>query len=251
MVISALETFGIGVGPSSSHMVGPMRAAKEFVTGLLGHPATGALTGLHIRLGGSLAWTGAGHGTPAAVVAGLCGLDPEDADADRISSFVDATRRSGGVQVGGVSIPFDVDTDIVCDPHLTGEHPNVMELMAMNASCVVVRREFLSIGGGVVREPGAEAPNRRIVAPTHPFTTAVELLDLCRQHGLSISEVMRANELTAGTEVDWRRESVLVGTSCRARSTAAATLSTSSFQAASGSRDAPLDWRRSSSRRTA
>jgi len=204
MSISALDLFKIGVGPSSSHTVGPMRAAHDFVRRL---EATGRLGGaqrVQVRLYGSLSATGIGHGTDRAVVLGLSGERPDRVDPDRIDALVSGVRRSGTLQLAGWhGIPFDWASDLRLLPVALPYHPNALRIAVHGGDGLLAEDTFYSVGGGFVideaqaRTGGAGAGE---VAVRHPFDSAAELLAICRGQGLRISEVMLANELA------WRGE---------------------------------------------
>lgn len=199
--VSAFDLFSIGVGPSSSHTVGPMRAALDFARRL---SATGALPQV-ARVGstlyGSLGATGIGHGTPDAVVAGLRGLSPETcAPADVRSAWTDFPV-GGSLSLGGTHVvPFAKD-DIVFAPRtrLPG-HPNAMTITAWDSAGGVVAEEtYYSIGGGFIRRDGEEA---KLTTAGFPFSyaDAASLLALCDENGLSIAEVARLNETSLRSE---------------------------------------------------
>lgn len=206
MFISVFDVFKIGVGPSSSHTMGPMVAAARFLDVLRspdGHaPGTGAPVRLGCRLHGSLAFTGKGHATDRAVLLGLAGFRPETldpAEAARTEAAVHETRRIA--PPGLPEMAFDPARDLVFDhgPPLPG-HTNGLVLSAYDAGGRTVWTEtYYSIGGGFVRlaaeiEHG-EAPDSGPPVP-YPFRTAAEMLEMGAASGLSIAAMKRANELT-------------------------------------------------------
>ena len=203
--VSAFELFSIGVGPSSSHTVGPMRAAREFAdriekTGLIAHVAR-----VTCALYGSLGATGIGHGTPDAVLAGLAGLEPETVEPSEVRERWQSWRDGEELALAGVRpVPF-VRGDIVFAPltRLPG-HPNAMTLVALDAAGGEILREtYFSVGGGFIRRDGDDAGELRHEYPLQ-FSTAASLLALCTTQGLSIAEVARINEESrrSSTEVD-------------------------------------------------
>ena len=200
MSLSVLDLFTVGIGPSSSHTVGPMRAALRFATDLqrdgllesVGHVETG--------LFGSLGATGRGHGSDRAVLLGLEGADPETVDIDHAYGRVEAIREEGRLRLAGEhEIAFDVDKDLIL--HLRQSlpgHPNGMRFTAFDAAGQEVRmREYYSVGGGFVVDADAVESDSLVADETRlpaPFTTGDELLEACRISGRSIAELMMANE---------------------------------------------------------
>jgi L-serine dehydratase len=204
MSVSALDLFKIGVGPSSSHTVGPMRAAHDFVRRLEAQGQLAAVRRVQVRLYGSLAATGLGHGTDRAVVVGLSGERPDRVDPDRIATLVDAVRCGSSLQLAGRHrVPFDWERDLRLLPVALPYHPNALRIAAHGGDAVLAEETFYSIGGGFVideaqaRCGGGGTPE---VAVPHPFASAAELLAICRQQSMRISEVMLANEAA------WRSE---------------------------------------------
>ncbi len=197
MSASALELFRVGLGPSSSHTVGPMRAALLFVAELKADGVFDRVAGLTVDLYGSLAATGAGHGTPSAVILGLEGCDPEQITPDEARSRLAQCRRRGSVMLGGVRpVRFD-DSAFSMRPLTVLGHANALRLTARDAvGRSLAESTYHSIGGGfVIRvgEPSAMASAPEPSLPL-PFRTAAELLGLCARHGIGISEVMSRNE---------------------------------------------------------
>ncbi|GGC93476.1 L-serine dehydratase [Tersicoccus solisilvae] len=212
MALSALDLFSIGIGPSSSHTVGPMRAARRFVAGLA---ETGRLTDvdrLFVQLFGSLGATGHGHGSPKAVILGLEGEDPETVDtggADRRVLRIKQDRRL--TLAGSHAIGFDPDEDLIMHRRKSlPAHPNGMTFAAYDAAGeTIVERTYYSVGGGFVVDEQAAGADRIVEDETplpYPFTTGERLLEICEREGLSIAEVMLANELSWRTEEELRAE---------------------------------------------
>jgi L-serine dehydratase len=204
MAISVLDLFKIGVGPSSSHTVGPMRAAFDFAQTLASRRQLAAVQRIEVRLYGSLSATGIGHGTDRAVLVGLMGERPDRVDPDRIGPAVDVVRSSGRLRLAGqVSVPFDGARDLRLLPLTLPYHPNAMALAAHGNEGVLFENTYYSVGGGfVVDEAQARAGRTGAaeVALPHDFDSAAELLAICRRHGMRISQVMLANERA------WRSE---------------------------------------------
>jgi L-serine dehydratase len=209
--VSALELFSIGIGPSSSHTVGPMRAAGSFVSGLAERGILDDVTRVECTLYGSLAATGVGHGTPDAVVAGLAGERSETCrPSDVHGAWARATERGElalAASSGGPSgtVPFRA-SDLTFEPRTRmPEHPNALTLRACTADDDVpsVERTFFSIGGGFIAERGvASEPDSTVTATRWPFSTAAELLALCAEHGLSVCDIAYRIELERRSEPD-------------------------------------------------
>ncbi len=207
MFVSTLELFRIGIGPSSSHTVGPMKAARLFAGALGGED----ISRIGVELFGSLGATGKGHGTDMAVILGLMGEAPDTIDPDRIPGLLEGVGSTKKLRLpgGGESVYFDPREDIVFNREKSlPAHPNAMRFSAMGVDgrCVV-ERTFYSIGGGFILCEGEAEPTdvaTREVA--FPFSSGDELLELCRAHGLSISELMLRNEVALVPEAELRAE---------------------------------------------
>lgn len=199
-MISVFELFKIGIGPSSSHTVGPMVAAASFIHDLAATSALARTARVETVLYGSLAWTGKGHGTDKAVILGLAGQRPQTVDPDHADALVaeaESHRRLFLAERHGV--PFDAERDIRFDGvSATPKHPNTLAFRAIDAEgALIVEERWCSIGGGfVVREEavGQPAPPDEIALP-YPFRNARELLALADGAGLTIAELVLANEL--------------------------------------------------------
>ena len=200
--VSAFDLFKIGVGPSSSHAVGPMGAGGRFLAALDRAGLRGELRRLTVDLYGSLALTGRGHGTPQAALAGLEGEDPETVDCDRLRDLLKTVEATGALNVpGGDAVPFDPDNDLRWHRRESlPAHPNGLQIAALGADGgTLLEREYYSIGGGFVvtageAESDANGPAATAAAVPHPFDSAAELLTICEMTDLPISGVMRANE---------------------------------------------------------
>jgi L-serine dehydratase len=195
-MISAFDLFKIGIGPSSSHTVGPMRAARSFALALeeAGRlEATGTVT---IELFGSLAATGRGHATDRAVLLGLMGDTPENVDLSTMDARLAAVHRDERLHVlGRHDVTFREPEHLLIRRSSLPLHPNGMRFTARDASgAELLSQVYYSVGGGfVAREDQFDKPaSTRQVA--HPFRTAQELLDLCQATGLSVSGLMLENE---------------------------------------------------------
>ncbi|SDZ78511.1 L-serine ammonia-lyase [Rubrimonas cliftonensis] len=215
MVLSVFEIFKIGVGPSSSHTMGPMTAAARFLD-LLRDPASrapgaGAPARLSCRLHGSLAFTGRGHATDRAVIQGLAGQTPETFEPEAAAAAVRRAQEEGRVAPPDLpEMGFEPDADLVFDygPPLPG-HANAMVLEARDAAGVVAAREtYYSVGGGFVLTEAELARRDQAVADDAPlpfaFRSASQMLDMALASGLGVAGMMRANELARrdGAELD-------------------------------------------------
>jgi len=202
-MLSVLELFRIGIGPSSSHTLGPIRIGKRFLEELRAQGAFDRIAKITVELQGSLALTGKGHATPKAVVLGLCGLEPETLDpddAERIEARVGAEKRLA--LLGVREIAFDPQRDIVFAYDVMPElHPNGMKLGAFDDSGAPVSEQtYYSTGGGFIateKQLRTPAPDDRVATGRDvpfPFAYASELLEHCAREGKSIEEIVYANE---------------------------------------------------------
>ena len=208
MAISTFDLFKIGIGPSSSHTVGPMRAAKQFAAGL---QADGLLAGtatVKAEMYGSLGVTGKAHGTRNAVLLGLEGEDPETVDVDAIADRVAAIRETNSLRLMGArAISYTDQEDLVLQRRkVLPYHPNGMRFTAFDDNGeVLVSRIYYSVGGGFVVDENAARADCIIEDTRHlpyQFHSGAELLALCEQRNLSISTLMWENEKSWRSEED-------------------------------------------------
>ncbi|GAA1387329.1 L-serine ammonia-lyase [Pseudonocardia kongjuensis] len=203
--VSVFDLFSIGIGPSSSHTVGPMRAAARFVTGLAEDGLLPRVGRVRAELFGSLGATGHGHGSGPAVLLGLLGERPETVDTARAPDVVAGIGAAGRLRLGGRhEIAFSAADDVVLHRRRTlPEHPNGMEFRAWDADGGELRvRTFYSVGGGFVRGPagppdGSADGAGPVPSPSpfpFPFHSGADLLATCARTGLPVSGVMRGNE---------------------------------------------------------
>ncbi|MGE6528967.1 L-serine ammonia-lyase [Pseudomonas sp. NPDC077382] len=209
MSLSVFDLFKIGIGPSSSHTVGPMRAALRFAEGLRRDDLLAVTEHLKVELYGSLGATGKGHGSDKAVLLGLEGERPEDVDTDAIPSRMAAMRESHELRLLGEKlIRFETGNDLQFIRKPLAFHPNGMIFRAFDAAGLQLRsREYYSVGGGFVVDDQAAGDDRIVEDTTplpFPFHSADELLALCDEHGLSISQLMLANEAAWRPEAETR-----------------------------------------------
>ncbi|MDP2261669.1 MAG: L-serine ammonia-lyase [Hydrogenophaga sp.] len=203
MAVSAFDLFKIGIGPSSSHTVGPMRAARLFVTGLQAQGLLARVARVQCDLHGSLGATGKGHGSDKAVLLGLCGFEPDTVPIDAVDATVAAIRHQGRIELMGEhAVPWNEREDLSFSRQPLPFHANGMRLSAWDAAGdVLAERTYYSVGGGFVvsENVAADGERQKAIAPDTtqlpiPFRSGDELLQRCREHGLSIAGVMRANE---------------------------------------------------------
>jgi L-serine dehydratase len=227
MFLSVFDIFKIGIGPSSSHTMGPMVAAVRFLddlrSGIDRIPGAGDLYGLSATLHGSLAYTGKGHATDRAVILGFCGVLPETLDPDKAEALEAKVRHNGMVRPEGLPpLKFAPDTDLVFDfgPPLEG-HANGLVLRALDqAGNTYHLQTYYSVGGGfVVTE--AELNGQHAIRPAlsvekiaksfpYPFGTAKEMLSMGKTSGLSIAKMKRANETKLhGANLDAKIDTIL------------------------------------------
>ncbi len=199
MAISVFDLFSIGIGPSSSHTVGPMRAARTFVTGLADDGLLTSVNSVKAELFGSLGATGHGHGSGPAVLLGLEGEQPETVDTDTVRERVERIRVTKRLRLLGThEIAFADDALVLHRRRSLPFHPNGMTFEAFEGDGNSVRaRTYYSVGGGFVVDEAAQGADRIKVDDTevaYPFRTGAELLAHCRRTGLPVSEIMLANE---------------------------------------------------------
>lgn len=207
MTISVFNLFSIGIGPSSSHTVGPMKAAKAFVSDLQQTGTLAATTRLTTELFGSLAFTGKGHGTDAAILLGLEGNLPDSVNPDIIKPRAEAIAREHKINLlGSHAADFDYATDMIYNfKDLLPAHTNGMRFTAYDAQHnKLAENIYYSIGGGfILTEQEANHPET-VATYSFPydFSNAKTLLDLCEKNKLTISELMLANESSIRTEAE-------------------------------------------------
>ena len=204
MAISVFDLFKIGIGPSSSHTVGPMRAAALFVQGLRERDKLQRVRRIEVQLYGSLSATGIGHGSDSAVIMGLMGEWPDAIDPALIGPRIAELQHSETLLLDGyLPIPFVWAQDMRLIDENLPFHPNAMTLVAHTDTAELHRDTYYSVGGGFVVDAAQAASGVLDMDRTelpYDFSSAVELLELCRTHHLSVAALMLANERT------WRSE---------------------------------------------
>jgi len=202
MAVSIFDLFKIGIGPSSSHTVGPMRAAGIFLERLGEAGVLETTKRMRVELFGSLGHTGRGHGTDRAVVLGLEGQTPDSIDPDHIGPRMDAIAESSRMMLAGEhEIAIDLRDDLVFHKRQTlPHHPNGMRFSALDGNGeVLLARDYYSVGGGFVVNTDDAAADRIMPDTTpvpYPFSSGDELLAICDREGLRVADVMLANERT-------------------------------------------------------
>ncbi|MCP3767138.1 MULTISPECIES: L-serine ammonia-lyase [unclassified Streptomyces] len=210
MALSVFDLFSIGIGPSSSHTVGPMRAARMFARRLHHEELLETVASVRAELYGSLGATGHGHGTPKAVLLGLEGASPRTVDVETADAQVERIKDSGRLSLLGThEVAFSFDDDLVLHRRKAlPYHANGMTLWAYDASgAEVLVKTYYSVGGGFVVDEDAVGADRIMLDDTvlkYPFRTGDELLRLTRETGLSISALMLENECAWRTEEEVR-----------------------------------------------
>ncbi|EPC02259.1 serine dehydratase [Litchfieldella anticariensis FP35 = DSM 16096] len=210
MSISVFDLFKIGVGPSSSHTVGPMRAAYDFVQSLREQELLERVARVEVKLYGSLSATGVGHGTDRAVIMGLMGERPDRIDPSIISPCIEELLESQALLLDNrLAVPFLWARDMQLLEENLPHHPNAMCLIAHGHSTELYRNTYYSVGGGfVVDEAQAQAGELDTDTTSLPydFNSAAELMALCEMHDLRISDLMLENEKAWRSEAEIRAE---------------------------------------------
>jgi L-serine dehydratase len=209
MTISVFDLFKIGIGPSSSHTVGPMKAARLFALRLQRDGLLPKVAAVRTELFGSLGATGKGHGTDKAVILGLLGEEPDTVDTTTVVARIDAIRAAQQLDLLSVRPIRFVDRQHMLFRRTTlAYHPNGMTFAALNADGAFLdAATYYSVGGGFVVDESATGAARIKEDATplpYPFDTAAELLTQCQTHGLSISQIMLANEQAWRSEAEVR-----------------------------------------------
>ncbi|MEM5277992.1 L-serine ammonia-lyase [Cupriavidus taiwanensis] len=207
MAVSVFDLFKVGIGPSSSHTVGPMRAALMFVQGLERDGLLPQVASVRVELYGSLGATGKGHGTDKGVILGLMGEAPDTIDPDAIDTRLAALRKSRELSLLGCHLVPFVEKEHIAfyRREAMAEHPNGMKFHAFDGGGATLREaRYLSVGGGFVVTAGA--PNTQVLKAAqqlpHPFRSGKELLGMASASGKSIARLMLENELTWRSEAD-------------------------------------------------
>ncbi|WP_332731306.1 MULTISPECIES: L-serine ammonia-lyase [Pseudomonas] len=208
MAISVFDLFKIGIGPSSSHTVGPMRAAATFAQALREQGVLARVTRVQVRLYGSLSATGVGHATDRACLLGLMGQWPDRIDPSTIESRIGQVLQEHCLMLDGSHpLAFDYGRDMLLLDESLPYHPNAMSLEAMDGQHSLLSQTYFSVGGGfIVEQAEIDAPANETNAVMLPyeFDSGAQLLALCKAHNLSVAQLMMANECAWRPEAEVR-----------------------------------------------
>ncbi|MDV6328755.1 L-serine ammonia-lyase [Idiomarina sp. Sol25] len=211
-MISVFDIYKIGIGPSSSHTVGPMKAAYEFLHAAKKSGHLNNADGIKVELFGSLGQTGKGHGTGKAVILGLVGETPETVDTDSVEDFLEQTRKTEKLNLLGENeVSFPSEGAITFHRRKTmPKHANAMELKLLKDGEIIYNDLYYSIGGGfIVRDEDFDETLEEAIEQSskpipYPFDSAADLLAHCKEHGMRMSSLMMANEKVFRSEEDIR-----------------------------------------------
>lgn len=202
MFISIFDMFKIGIGPSSSHTLGPMKAGKAFVDELKEKDLLDKVTRVQANVYGSLSLTGIGHSTDKAILLGLAGEEPETVDIDGISEFMKNVRSSEKLMLGGShEVEFPKDGGFFFHDEYLPMHENGMCLIAFAGEEDILHKTYYSVGGGFIvkQEDFAKRTDAKVDIP-FPYASAAEMLELCEKHNMTLPELGLANELALRSE---------------------------------------------------
>lgn len=188
--LSIFDIFKIGIGPSSSHTLGPWKAAQQFLSTL-----DTAVDHIQVQLYGSLSKTGIGHATDKAVQLGLSGYDPKTIDPNIVDQVLGQISLSKAISISGRSVLFDPKKDIVFMNEQHSGHPNTLIFIAYANGAVVQEQVYFSVGGGFIQNANDSNTHSEVVAVPYPIDNGAELLNYCKAYKKSISEIVYQNEL--------------------------------------------------------
>ncbi len=198
-MISVFDIFKIGIGPSSSHTVGPMKAAKLFIDQLRASRKLLQTTHILVDVYGSLSWTGKGHHTDRAILLGLAGNLPEKVDLDKIDDFLQRVETQQQLPLGEEAHPVSFPSSaMVFHDEALPLHENGMTLSAFKEDELLLKETYYSVGGGLIVDEAHFASEQKSSGAgphvPYPFNSAEQLLSLCQEHGLSIASLIMENE---------------------------------------------------------
>lgn len=207
MVASLFDLFKIGVGPSSSHTMGPMLAAATFVQRLDDAGQLDKITRLETKTFGSLALTGKGHATDRAILLGLSGEKPDSIEPDQADILIDTIRSTARIKVNGKQdIAFNEEGDVIFDQRKRLDfHSNAMRCSAFQGEELLGSRVYYSVGGGAILDEdqiGANDPEAGLWDVPYPFCSGADLLEMAEAKNISIADIMRNNERTAKSDAE-------------------------------------------------
>jgi len=197
-MISVFDIFKIGIGPSSSHTVGPMKAGKQFVDDLTQQHLLLSTSRIAVDVYGSLSLTGKGHATDIAIIMGLAGNLPDTVDIDAIPVFISHVEQSGKLLLaqGQHEVDFPIKGGMNFHSTYLPLHENGMTITAFNADEIIYKKTYYSIGGGfIVDEEHFGQSNEQQVQVPYPYQYAADLQRHCKETGLSLSALVMQNEL--------------------------------------------------------
>ena len=202
--LSVFDIFKIGVGPSSSHTLGPWLAAKDFVNDLA------PIDMVTIQLYGSLSKTGVGHATDKALVLGLLGYDPKSIDTSSIDRIIQEVKETKTLTVNGIAVAFDMDRDIQFEGYTHELHPNTVKLSAFSNSMLTKEKVYASVGGGFIESPDDQLQLKSNYELPYPIQSGSELLEYTKEHNCNISDIVLKNELSIRSleEIDLRIDEI-------------------------------------------
>lgn len=189
--LSIFDIFKIGVGPSSSHTLGPWKAALRFATKIKREN----VDSVEIHLYGSLSKTGKGHATDVAVQLGLEGFEPETIATEKISTYIEQIKDNQQICIGQKKIAFSPSQHIIFHNHSLPAHPNVLTFKAFYDEKIILENTFYSVGGGFIEEEGEVTTSKKEIKLPYPIDKGSELIGYTEQTGWSISEIVYQNEL--------------------------------------------------------
>lgn len=216
MAVSVFDLFKIGIGPSSSHTVGPMRAANMFIAQVMSYNLEDRIHSIKTELYGSLSHTGRGHGTDKAIILGLLGEEPDTVDPDRIPALLEQVEQTEQLKVNDdINLVFKLKKHLVWHKRKKLPlHSNGMQFTALDkAGNELLRKAYYSVGGGFILAHSHMA-NEHIMEDDselpYKFTSGDELIDFCNDHNMTIAQIMYANELTwrSQQEIDQQLDSI-------------------------------------------
>ena len=204
-MISVFDMFKIGIGPSSSHTVGPMKAGKQFIDDLIERHLLEKTTHIQVDVYGSLSMTGFGHSTNIAIIMGLAGYLPHNVDIEGIPSFLAKVNKTSKLPLaeGKQVAKFDPATDMIFHKTFLPLHENGMTITAFADTVVLYKQTYYSIGGGfIVDEAHFNQQEEHPIEVPYPYANAADLLRHCQESGLSLSSLVMKNELALHSKVE-------------------------------------------------
>jgi L-serine dehydratase len=212
--ISVFEIIKVGIGPSSSHTMGPWHAATLFLSHLNSHNLTPQVSEIKTYLYGSLAKTGIGHGTDIAVILGLSNEDYKTIDTDEIPDKIETIKSNGFIHISNSqTIPFEYDKHIIFEKSKSlGYHPNGLRFTAILSDGTSISKEYFSVGGGFVVTEDSEHVADYPIITKYPCHTEKDILNNCKKLNLKISELVMLNETAWQTEAETRKQALYIWT---------------------------------------